>query len=496
MPVNEGRPDYVAKLAAWRRGRDCYEGSDAVKARGEVYLPKLGWHRADTLNGQKAYDDYKLRALFYNAVARTVDGLAGGVFQKPLKVDGVDERTKGDLEDVTLTGTTLEAFALEAMKDVLKTGRYFVLVDMSERQQRPYWIAYQAEAVVNWRTAIMGGDEILTMVVLSEKVEEADPEDPFTPKMIDQFRVLQLKPAAEGSFVYTQTVWREVAVGEGKKEWREYSEQPGKDPVMVPSRRGTALPFIPGTFIGPTGTSSAIEKPPLDDLVEVNLSHYRGSADLKHGLHWAALPTPYVSGRSGDANAPLTVGSMKAWELTENGKAGYLEVEGPGFDAMRTDQQDMQKMMATLGARLLEDQPTTQETLGAVGMRHAGEHASLRTIAGAVEQAMTFALQVHAWWHGTVPMPKDTKARVELNKEFFQIKASPEVVKQALLNHQAGRISYSSFVHTLQTGEWLPPGATPESEQQAIAREGDLFTEPPPPEPDPGGGDDGAGAGE
>ena len=34
-----------------------------------------------------------------------------------------------------------------------------------------------------------------------------------------------------------------------------------------------------------------VEAPPLNDLADVNLSHYRGYADHKHGLHFTALPT-------------------------------------------------------------------------------------------------------------------------------------------------------------------------------------------------------------
>lgn len=465
MPVNVGRPDYVAALPAWTRDRDCYEGSDAVKAKGEVYLPKLGYHVADP----KAYEAYKLRALFFNAMGRTVEGLAGAIFQKPPSIT-IEKRLEPDLKDVTLTGTSAEAFSLETTREVLKTGRYGILIDMSDARKRPYWIGYHAEAIVNWRTARMGGDEVLTMVVLCEHPEIPDPKDPFTPKTIEQYRVLELRPGPAAMPVYTQTVYRETGEGQTKR-WEPYAET-GVDVVMAPSHRGTTLPFIPFTFVTPIGTGAAIEKPPLDDLAHVNLSHYRGYADLKHGLHWAALPTPWVAGRTGDVSAPLTIGSAKAWELSETGKAGMLEVAGPGFGAIRQDLQDMQKMMATLGARLLEEQPTSSETMGAVGMRHAGEHATLRTVAGAIEQAMTWAATVHAWWMGTAATLAEAGATVELNKEYFQVKASPDVVRVALLALQAEKISQAQFFNVLRTGEWTRSGVTVEQEMAEILREG------------------------
>lgn len=481
MPVNEGCPAYVAALPKWTRGRDCYEGSDAVKARGVTYLPMLGYQ----IKEPDAYKHYLLRALFYNAVGRTVEGLAGAVFQKAPTFT-IEDKLKDDLKDVTLTGMSAETFCLQATREVLKVGRDGVLIDLSTAQQRPYWAPYRAESIVNWRTSRIGGDEVLTMVVLYETPQESDPKDPFTPKDVKQYRVLELRQI-NGQPVYTQTVYREKTSGgaDGKKEWAPYAED-GKDPVVIPTRRKQPLSFIPFTFLGPTGTGADVEKPPLDDLVQVNLSHYRGSADLKHGLHWAALPTPWVSGRAGEKGEPLTIGSAKAWELAENGRAGMLEVAGPGFGAIRTDLQDMQKMMATLGARLLEEQPTSSETMGAVGMRHAGEHATLRTVAGAVEQAMSWALQVHSWWMGVADKPQATGAGVELNKDYFQVKASAEVVKTALLSLQAGEIAYATFYHTLQTGEWTREGITAEIEQEEIGREGDPPT--PTPDPEPAGG--------
>ena len=35
---------------------------------------------------------------------------------------------------------------------------------------------------------------------------------------------------------------------------------------------------------------------PLEDIIAVNLDHYRLDADFKHGLHFTALPTAWVSG--------------------------------------------------------------------------------------------------------------------------------------------------------------------------------------------------------
>jgi hypothetical protein len=482
MPVDKGNAEYAEFLPKWQRCRDARSGSDAVKSRdgGKAYLPPLPSHATDDTR----YQEYKLRALFYNATGRTIEGLGGAIFQKAPTFT-VAERYKGDLRDVTLSGVSAESFCLEQALEILTTARAGILVDMPaeptttkapggagvSKVLRPYWAAYLPESILDWRTERRGADEVLTHLRLAETPEEPDQKDRFATICRRQIRVLDLTP--EG--VYTQTLYREKLDASGKptKDWVQFGG------VIVPVRRKEPLGFIPFVFASPIGTSPEPEKPPLEDLVDVNLSHYRGTADLKHGLHCAALPTPWVAGLAGgEPKGGLSIGSSKAWVLDVNGKAGMLEVQGPGFESIRTDLQDMQKMMATLGARLLEEQPTSSETMGAVGMRHAGEHATLRTIAGAIEQALSLVLQFHVWWMGTEATPADVKASVELNKDYFQVKAAPEQVRAALLSVQAGEMSSKTFYHVLQTGDWTREGITAEQEKEDISREGEPPTQP------------------
>jgi hypothetical protein len=281
-------------------------------------------------------------------------------------------------------------------------------------------------------------------------------------------------PKDARSAAYMFEVWRKVG-----DQWRRVKDG-------TPMRRGMALPFIPFVFVGPTSTSPTIEKPPLRDLVDVNMSHYHTMADLEHGRHWTALPTPWVSGLT-DTEKLLYIGSETAWHLGEKGEAGMLEFTGQGLKSLETADAEKRHMMATLGARLLEEQPKSAETAAAVGMRHAGEHATLRTIAGAVEQAMTQALRIHGWWVGTEAAPADVKATCALNKDFFGVVLTPTQAKELVLSWQAGGMSWPTLYHNLQRGDLTRPGITAEQERQEIEREGTVRRETEPPPDDAGG---------
>jgi hypothetical protein len=397
-------------------------------------------------------------------MGRTVQGLAGSIFQKVPSFNALNANE--DIKDITLTGEPLDMFALKVAREYLTTGRYGILVDMSSElavKLRPYWCGYRAEDIINWRFERMGGDQELCFVVLREVIDDPDPEDEFSADQILQYRVLRLKNG-----IYTQQLYTAPKAPSipGVMRQQEFTPQE----VITPLRRGVPLNFIP--FALPW----AINSPPLLDLADVNLSHYRGSSQLKHGLHYVALPTPWVSGAlGGETGKPLAIGSGTAWSLDVNGKAGMLEFTGQGLGAIRQDLLDMQYMMVTLGARLLEPAPKYAETATSVSMRFASDYATLRTIAQIVEQQLTFALQIHTWWLSSEELVANMLASVELNKVFFDITITADELRALLLALQSSSISYETFYARLTDTGWTREGITAEEEIKAIERDGDQF---------------------
>jgi hypothetical protein len=271
MPVNTPNPEYEEFLDIWERCRDCYAGTDAVKSAKGKYLPPLDSHNENA----KGYDAYVMRALFYNATGRTVDGLSGAIFQKPPRWD-VSKKAEEYIKDITMTGVTGEVFALRTTRNVLGIGRWGILVDMppdpkdkkangandeakGEKAegvkfvQRPYFVGYQAEEIINWKTTVVAGDQRLQMVVLREKERLENPDDEFVPDVIEQYRVLRINE--KGS--YQQEIWRKVG----------RSDKFALDQVIVPRRRGKPLNFIPFVFMSAISIEPSIEKPPIIDLV-------------------------------------------------------------------------------------------------------------------------------------------------------------------------------------------------------------------------------------
>jgi hypothetical protein len=77
MAVDTKNSKYHEYYEQWERCEHAAEGQDEIHKEGIKYLPRLsGQNDAE-------YYAYKQRALYYNATARTIDGLTGMLFLKP-----------------------------------------------------------------------------------------------------------------------------------------------------------------------------------------------------------------------------------------------------------------------------------------------------------------------------------------------------------------------------------------------------------------------------
>ena len=129
MPVESTAPQYEALAPAWQKCRDAYEGQEAIIARGSEYVAPL-----DTQTPSE-YVAYLRRGLYFNATARTVQGMVGASFRRPPSIEaGAAEDL---LADATLTDLPFDSLAKQAMREVLIVGRFGLLCDYSDEEARP-----------------------------------------------------------------------------------------------------------------------------------------------------------------------------------------------------------------------------------------------------------------------------------------------------------------------------------------------------------------------
>lgn len=472
MPVNSTHPEYDENITAWARARDVVAGEDAVKAGGQKYLARLD------AQSDEEYSAYKSRASFFNATARTGDGYVGLIFRRPPFVklpeaESALSRALSDFKnDADMLGTPLVSYAKNVASEVISVGRGGTLIDWEgDVERRVYASLYTAEQILNWRVERVNGRNIPTLIVLHEGTSADKHGDPFVADSQEQIRVLRLVPgempndgAAQPHSCVVE-IWRRMEKKSRSKEEWKLAE------TRTPLRLGKALPLLPFVFHGPAHSQPGVQKLPLADIIAVNLDHYRLDADYKHGVHFTALPTAWVSGF--DKASSLRIGSSTAWVTeTPGATAGFLEFTGQGLETFERARDRDERLMAVLGSRLLEDQKRVGETAMAIELRQSGENSILGNIAFNVSASLRQVLRWAYWWNSTEESPDDVtdeQVHIELNSDFSTKGLSAQEITAIVAAWQAGAISRDTMSELFRRGEVLPEGRTNEEEEALIA---------------------------
>lgn len=344
---------YQAAAPLWRLVDDATAGEMAVKAAGEMYLPKPNPKDISQENRLR-YEQYIKRAVYYNASGRTLAGLIGLAFAKFPEI-----KAPAALEDITKNldgaGTTLVQHMHETLGEVLKNGRAGLLADFPKTTGvtskaaeqtagiRPTVSYYPAEGVINWRTIVVGGQSQLSLVVLCETHREYEG---FGEKCTKQFRVLLL----EGG-IYKVEIWRE------KKNATSTLDKYERVEDFIPlDGAGHTLSEIPFTFVGSQNNGVAINDSPMRDIATVNIAHYRNSADYEDSVYFCGQPQFWISGldvewRDHLEKVGVYVGSRNVLPLPVGASAGILQAEPNTLAKEAMDAKERQ--LAALGARLI-----------------------------------------------------------------------------------------------------------------------------------------------
>ena len=226
-------------------------------------------------------------------------------------------------------------------------------------------------------------------------------------------------------------------------------------------------------FHGEENSRPDVGKSPIEDLVAANLDHYRLNIDYKHGMHFTALPTAFVTGF--DKNSQLRIGSTTAWVTdTLGATASFLEFKGEGLSTFERALDRAERLLAVLGSRLLESQRRVSESAEALTIRQVGESSIIAGISASVTASLNTVLRWVYWWHSTETTPQAVTAahlRYELNTDFDSAVLTPHEIQSLVTAWQAGAISRDTLLHNLRTGEILPPARTNEQELELIQQE-------------------------
>lgn len=432
---------FDARQVQWDRIRSAIEGSDAVKLQGALFLDQPSSMTANE------YSAYKNRAAFYPVAERTLRGMTGMVCRKAPRVT-LPKRLAPMRNTFSSTGNPLDVVVEEALAAVLSLGRIGWLLDfptdVASSLAVPYCAVYEADCILDHRTEIVGGIARLTYLTLSEDIGDEDDGDEIV---------------------------RHLAIEDGKyvvRRWLIKGKSESMIEELIPTVNGKPLTEIPFVAISPYDLRVGLEKPPMLDLVDVNLGHYRNSADYEHALFLTAQPTPYITGQLDAASKPTSIGSGTIWCLPEGATAGMLEFSGAGIAAQRLAMQDKEQRMATLGARMINEGKNRNEASDTAKMRGTSELSLVGGSVAMVEAGLARLLRVAAEWVQANP----NEVEVHLNRDYVSAELDPNALTALVKAWQSGAISHDTLWTNLQRGEIAPTDRSIDDERNLIEEDG------------------------
>jgi hypothetical protein len=428
---------------------DALLGSVAVKRATSRYLPVP--NATDVSAENKArYDAYITRAVYYAVTRRTMVGFIGELFDKD-PVITIPPAMDAVIEDATGEGVGILQLAKQVAGYVISKGRSGLFVDypategattkadLEDGTVRPIIRAYHPLKIINWRYKKVGALNKLSLIVLEEEYDKAD--NGFTLTKGKQWRVLRLDAANE----YTQEIYRDTS---GEQTVNERGElAPPTKPVDADGKPFRDIPF---TFVGSETNDANVDYPPLFDLADINIAHYRNSADFEEACYLVGQPTPVITGLTQDwadryFKTGIALGSRAAIPLPQGATAELLQASETNMtkDAM----EGKERQMVALGAKLVE-QKQVQRTATESSMETASQQSALATIADNVSMAFEWALGYAAMFAGV----SEQDIVFKLNKQFSISFLSPEARAEAISAWQAEAISFTEMRSALRKG--------------------------------------------
>lgn len=452
--VDSVHKEYSSHLAEWTTVRDVVNGERAVKAKREVYLPRPV-PEDTSKEANSRYDQYIMRALFYGATARTLEGLVGQVFAKP-SVITLTPRLEQIEKNIDGTGQTLEQLSKLLLARVLSYGRAGLLADYPSLPKggqpvtvadldsgfvRPKLINYSPFRIKNWRTAEIGAVAKVSLVTLEEEYQTND--DGFSSDEETQYRALRLDVSNPMAPFYTVEIWRK----EGGKDF--YSMVDGY-PVTPLDSKGKPFTEIPFEFIGWQENTPKVNSVPLSDLASLNIHHYMISADYHESVFIVGQPTPVFSGLTKDwvkevfPKGIIALGTRAAIPLPQGCTATLLQAAPNSMAKEAMD--SVEAKMIALGAQLVQDhqvQRTATESKNDTTMSVSVLSSSANNVSEAITKLLAFAGR----FVGEEDDGKGGKISIKLNTDFDLSDMSAQERQQLLAEWQAGGITDDEYRH-------------------------------------------------
>lgn len=433
--------------------RDIIKGGKHMRSRGEVYLPKFPMESAE---------DYKARkdsTWLFNGVKKARDDIAGRVFEKPVVLADQEGPLFEWCQNIDLEGRDLSNFAADVFKaSIGGPGISFIMADAPPRGEevtrgqaeamglRPYLVGLTLEQVVGWKWELANNAPVLTQFRIMEEVED-EARDEYSDDTVRQIRVLSLE---EGRVVVR--LFRK----NDKDKWVQHGEDMPTDFPQI---------YVVPIYTGRTGFFTA--EPPLAEIAELNLAHWRVQSDKSNCLHKSLSPLLFMKqmaelGEGGDV--VVNSAGFGFTGSSDNADMKWVEITGSGIDAGSNELEEIKDQMKQMGLQLISERIGVSTATGD-SIDEGKTVTRIRMWADDLKDAIEIAL---GWMAEIAGIEAETE--VVISKDFGVLGNLPmSDVKDMYLS---GVISKETYIKEAQRRGVLDESVNPDDEGERVETEG------------------------
>lgn len=457
--------------------RDLMDGTSAIHAGGEKYLPRY------ETESDAFYNARRTIAAVYEGFKRTVHVTVDMLLQKdPALGEDMAPELIAFAEDVDRRGTALPVFARGFAVHAVTDGFAGILVDYprvpnaadldAEQARRlklqPYWITIRSDDVLKAVEENISGIRTLTLLIIRERRDERVGSFGLKPRT--RYRVYR-KTATE----VTAEVWLKP----------DSDGQPTLESAPMGLTGVTDIPWAP--FGGQN------DQPPLEGLADLNIEHHRIKTGRLSLQERAFVPTPVRRGYTAPmgvdgkpAPEPLRLGPGNTIDIPygPSGEIGDVVYLSPPVDVLEPSERSLSEVKADMGAMglaFLTPEKRAAETAEAKRISTRAESASVRGVAQRLKDSLERAFQFTAAYLNIDP-PKS--GSVTINTDFEDDTLDAQMITALVNAKDRGALDLDTLLDIFEMRKVLPEGA----DKQAIMRRilAGMQLPEPKPEVDPG----------
>jgi hypothetical protein len=341
-----------------------------------------------------------------------------------------------------MQGNDLNVWTYETARKLVRYGHIGCLVDAPANGGRPYWCTYTPRQILGYRTEQQDGQQRLIQLRLQETVLEADPDNKYGEKQIDQVRVLT------------------------PGQYQIHQRQDNGD-YRVTDEGATSLAEIPFSVAYCNRVGFMESRPPLEDIAELNLKSYQVQSDLDNQLHISAVPMLAFFGFATSAEE-VSAGPGEALAFPADGRAEYIEPQGRSFDFQFKRLEQIQAQINELGLSAVLGQKLSAETAESKKIDRSQGDSTMMVIAQNVQDMIDNSLKFHAEFMGQ----QEAAGSCTVNRDFIGARLDPADVNALLQLYTAGTITKDTLLQQLADGEVLGDDFDVQQEIDATANGG------------------------